>query len=199
MDTMAEQTWTAMVVVAALALLAAGAWLFYRRQQSARLKERFGPEYGRAVGDLGSRTKAEAELKARESRVERLKLIALSPAEALRFSDAWSALQGRFVDNPKGVVAQADQLVRELMQARGYPVADFDRRAADISVDHPAVVDHYRAAQAIAVRDQRGEADTEDQRKAVVHYRALFDELLEVKAAAKAPLEPARQAQEAQA
>ncbi len=199
MDTMAEQTWTALVVVAALALLAAGAWLFYRRQQSTRLQERFGPEYGRTVGDLGSRGKAETELKARESRVDRLKLIALSPAEAIRFSDAWTALQGHFVDNPKGVVAQADQLVRELMLARGYPIADFDRRAADISVDHPAVVDHYRAAQAIAVRDQRGEADTEEQRQAVVHYRALFDELLEVKTAAKPPLKPAAQPLEAQA
>jgi len=90
-------------------------------------------------------------------------------------------LQGRFVDNPKGVVIQADQLVRELMGKRGYPVADFEHRAADISVDHPAVVDHYRAAQAIALRDKRGEADTEELRKAVVHYRALFDELLEVR------------------
>ncbi len=199
MDTMAEQTWTALVVVAALALLAAGAWFFYRRQQSTRLAERFGPEYGRTVGDLGSRGKAETELRARESRVDRLKLSALSPAEAIRFSDAWAALQGRFVDNPKGVVAQADQLVRELMQARGYPVADFDRRAADLSVDHPVVVDHYRAAQAIAVRDHRGEADTEEQRQAVVHYRALFDELLGETAAARPPLKPAAQPLEAQA
>ena len=187
MDTMNEQAWTALVVVAALALLALGVWSFQRRKQSDRLKERFGPEYGRAVGDLGSRAKAEAELKARESRVDQLRLVALSPAEATRFSQAWSALQGHFVDNPKGVVARADQLVRELMLARGYPVADFDRRAADISVDHPAVVDHYRAAQAIAVRDQRGEASTEEQRQAVVHYRALFDELLDVKAVFNRP------------
>lgn len=200
MDTMAEQTWTALVVVAALALLAIGAWFLFRTRQSSRLKERFGNEYGRAVGDLGSRAKAETELKAREVRVDRLRLIALSPAEAARFSDDWSALQGRFVDNPKGVVAQADQLVRELMIARGYPVADFDRRAADISVDHPAVVDHYRAAQAIAVRDQRGEADTEEQRKAVVHYRALFDELLEVrKPVARPPSKPATQPLETRA
>jgi hypothetical protein len=90
-------------------------------------------------------------------------------------------LQGRFVDDSKNAVVQADQLVRELMQKRGYPMGDFERRAADISVDHPAVVEHYQAAQAIAVRDGRGEADTEELRKAVVHYRALFDELLEVK------------------
>jgi hypothetical protein len=172
---------------------ALAAWFFYRRKQSGQLQQRFGPEYGRTVGDLGSRAKAESELKARESRVEQLSIVALAPAEATRFSRAWSALQGRFVDNPKGVVAQADQLVRDLMLARGYPVGDFERQAADISVDHPAVVEHYRAAQAIAVRDQRGAADTEEQRQAVVHYRALFDELLEVQPVVPSPVVPIRQ------
>jgi hypothetical protein len=100
-----------------------------------------------------------------------------------RFGEAWNALQGRFVDNPTGVVAQADSLVRELMIKRGYPVGDFERRAADISVDHPAVVENYRAAQAIAVRGARGEADTEELRRAVVHYRVLFDDMLEVREA----------------
>ena len=191
MDTMTAGMWT--LLLGAIAALAIAAWLFYRRKQakqSDRLQQRFGPEYGRTVGDLGSRGKAESELKARETRVEKLDIVALSPAEGARFSQAWSALQGRFVDNPKGVVVQADQLVRELMIARGYPVVDFERRAADISVDHPAVVDHYRAAQAIAVRDQRGESDTEEQRKAVVHFRALFDELLEI---IKTPVMPAAQ------
>ena len=157
------------------------ALVFFRRKQSQRLQQRFGPEYRRAVAGLGSRAKAESELKERETRVEHLKIVALAPAEAARFSQAWTALQGRFVDNPKGVVVQADQLVRELMQKRGYPIADFEHRAGDISVDHPEVVEHYRAAQAIAVRDARGEADTEELRKAVVHYRSLFDELLEVR------------------
>lgn len=193
MDTMSAQTWTLVAIFAVMVLLALGAWLFLRQRQSYRLQQRFGAEYGHAVGELGSQAKAESELKARESRVERLKIVALSSAEATRFSQAWSALQGRFVDNPKGVVAQADQLVREVMLARGYPVGDFERRAADISVDHPAVVDHYRAAQAIAVRDQRGETDTEEQRKAVVHYRALFDELLEVKAVVMSPVRPTNQ------
>jgi hypothetical protein len=105
----------------------------------------------------------------------------LAPPDAARFTQAWNALQSRFVDDPKGVVVQADQVVRELMLKRGYPMGDFERRAADISVDHPTVVETYRAAQAIAVRDQRGQADTEELRKAVVHYRALFDELLEVR------------------
>jgi LPXTG-motif cell wall-anchored protein len=192
MDAMTGQMWTLLGVIAVLAL-ATATWFFYRRRQSDRLQQRFGPEYVRTVGDLGSRAKAESELKARESRVENLKIVALAPAEAARFSQAWTALQGRFIDNPKGVVVQADQLVRELMLARGYPVADFERRAADISVDHPAVVDHYRAAQAIAVRDQRGEADTEEQRKAVVHYRALFDELLAATPLNKQPVMPTKQ------
>lgn len=106
--------------------------------------------------------------------------MALSAAEISRFTQTWNALQERFVYNPKGVLGQADHLVRELMHKRGYPVADFEHRAADISVDHPAVVEHYRAAQAIALRDQRGEADTEELRKGVVHFRALFEELLEM-------------------
>jgi FtsZ-interacting cell division protein ZipA len=180
MDTLSTQSWMILGGIVALVLFALAAWSIYQKKQSHRLKERFGSEYGKSVDDLGSRAKAEAELKAREKRVEHLDIISLTPAEAARFSLAWKDLQGRFVDNPKSAVAQADQLVRDLMQRRGYPMADFEHRAADISVDHPDVVAHYRAAQAIAVRDQRGEADTEELRKAVVHYRALFDELLEV-------------------
>ena len=117
----------------------------------------------------------------RQKRVERLELLSLAPPEAARFTEAWRALQSRFVDNPKGVVVEAEQLVRELMEKRGYPMGDFERRAGDISVDHPNVVANYRSAQAIALRDQQGSADTEELRKAVVHYRALFDELLEVR------------------
>ncbi len=181
MDMIDTQTWTILAGVAVLALIALAVWFFYKKKQSHRLQERFGPEYGRTVDELGGRTKAESELKAREKRVERFDIVTLSPSEAARFSQAWNALQGRFVDNPKDVVVQADQLVRQLMLKRGYPMGDFERRAADISVDHPAVVEHYRAAQAIAVRDKRGEADTEELRKAVVHYRDLFDELLEVR------------------
>jgi hypothetical protein len=107
----------------------------------------------------------------------------LASAEAARFSQAWNALQGRFVDNPKRVVVQADHLVRELMLKPGYPMGDFERRAGEISVDQPSIVASYRVAQAIAVREERGVADTEELRQAVVHYRALFDELLEVKEA----------------
>jgi hypothetical protein len=181
MDTISFQTWMIIASTVVLVLIVLAAWSIYQKKQSRRLKERFGPEYGRSVDDLGSRTKAETELKAREKRVEHLTILPLTPSEASRFSQAWNDLQGRFVDNPKGAVVQADELVRELMLKRGYPMGDFEHRAADISVDHPEVVTHYRAAQAIAVRDKRGEADTEELRKAVVHYRALFDELLEVK------------------
>jgi hypothetical protein len=176
--------WIIVAGVVVVALLAVAAWLFSRKKkQSERLQQRFGPEYGRTLGELGGRTKAESELKEREKRVEQLSITPLSPAEAARFSQAWNALQGRFVDNPKGVVVQADQLVRELMIKRGYPMGDFERRAADISVNHPAVVENYRAAQTIAARDERGEADTEELRKAVVHYRVLFDEMLDVREA----------------
>jgi len=175
-------SWIVLVAVALIALIAAAAWaLSHRKKQSERLQQRFGSEYVRTVDELGGRSKGESELKAREVRVEKLSIAPLAPPDAARFAQAWNALQSRFVDNPKDVVVQADQLVRELMLKRGYPMGDFEHRAADISVDHPAAVEAYRSAQGIAVRDQRGEADTEELRKAVVHYRVLFDELLEIR------------------
>jgi hypothetical protein len=192
MNTMNTQTWIIIGLVVAVALIAIAAYLLYRRRQSHRLEKRFGPEYGLAVEEYGSRTKAESELKTREKRVEQLDIVPLAPAEAARFTQAWNNLQSSFVDNPKGVVAQADRLVRELLLKRGYPVGDFERRAADISVDHPGVVNNYRAAQVIVARDQRGGASTEELRKAVVHYRALFGELLEV-AETKQPTVSAKQ------
>jgi hypothetical protein len=183
MNTTIPTNWIILFGILAVVLLAvAVGFISQRKQQSKRLRQRFGAEYDRAVAELG-RTKAEAELKAREKRVEKLTIIPLPPADTTRFTQAWNALQGRFIDNPKGVVVEADHLVRELMLKRGYPMGDFERRAADMSVDHPAVVENYRAAQAIAVRDERGEADTEELRKAVVHYRTLFDELLGERAA----------------
>ena len=181
MGNLDSQTSTMLAVVVVLVLVALAAWYFVQKRQSERLQQRFGPEYARTVEALGSRAKAESELKAREVRVGKLNIVPLAPSDAARFSQAWVNLQASFVDNPKGVVAQADQLVRELMAKRGYPMADFELRAADISVDHPAVVENYRAAQVIAARDARGEATTEDLRNAVVHYRVLFNDLLEVK------------------
>ncbi len=188
LNTMNSQT-LAILAIVVLALIALGAWLYTRKKQSERLVQRFGPEYGRAVDKFGSRAKAESDLRMREKRVEKLNIVPLAPQEAERFSQSWKTLQGRFVDDPRGALAEADQLVRELMQKRGYPMGDFESRSADISVDHPAVVEHYRAAQAIAMRDRRGEADTEEMRKAVVHYRALFDDLLEVRPDQRAPAE----------
>lgn len=177
MNTTATNTVIFAVVLIAV-VVAVVAWLAIQRQRSLRLKRRFGPEYDLTVSEFHSRPRAEAELLKREQRVARLTIVPLTAADAARFSQAWNALQSRFVDNPKGVVAQADQLVRELMEKRGYPMGDFDHRAADISVDHPGVVSNYRAAQVIAARDASGEADTEELRRAVVHYRTLFDELL---------------------
>jgi hypothetical protein len=173
-------------------VLAVVVWLVVQRQRSQRLKRRFGPEYDLTVSEFRSQAKAEAELLTREKRVARLQIVPLSPADALRFSQAWNTLQGRFIDSPKGVVTDADHLVRELMAKRGYPMGDFESMAADISVDHPGVVATYRAAQAIAVRDARGEADTEELRKAVIHYRTLFDELLGVAPAKVSSLPAAR-------
>ncbi|MES3000354.1 MAG: hypothetical protein V4787_06650 [Pseudomonadota bacterium] len=182
----------ALVII--VALLAVAFLMHFRRHQSHALERRFGPEYGRTVDEMGSRPKAEAELRARTKRVEQLNIAPLSPQDASRFGESWKALQARFVDNPKGVLAEADLLVRELMQKRGYPMGDFDSRAADISVDHPGVVDHYRAAHEIALRDRQGEADTEGMRQAVIHYRALFSELLEVERPAPPKGERARAA-----
>jgi hypothetical protein len=178
-------SWIIVGVALVLAALVAGLLLHARRKkQSERLERRFGAEYGRTVEELGGRAKGESELRAREKRVDQFDITPLTPSEAARFSEAWTSLQGRFVDNPKGVVVQADELVRELMLKRGYPAGDSERRAADISVDHPSQADNYRAAQVIAGRGQRGEADTEELRKAVVHYRTLFDELLQISTSA---------------
>ena len=173
-----DPTLLAGIVLVVLVLVVAA--LLVRRNHSRRLEKRFGPEYHRTVKEMGSRDKAESELLAREKRVQKLHLVPLAPEEAARFADQWRLLQARFVDQPRGVLMDADLLVTELMRQRGYPMGDFDTRAADISVDHPAVVHHYRAAREIALRDGRGEADTEALRQAVVHYRALFSELLEV-------------------
>lgn len=193
MDSFNTQT-LILVIAAAVILVGVIGWLAWRSNQSRRLKQRFGPEYDAVVQRLGSKAKGEAELRQREKRVQRLEIVPLSSAEVARFSQSWSRLQGSFVDDPKGVLIEADRLVRDLLAKRGYPVADFERRAADISVHHPIVVNHYRAAQRIISLDQRGEASTEDMRKAVVHFRALFDELLGVTKARDQAVPPARMA-----
>ena len=171
------------VAVVAVIAIAAAVWMYMQKKRTEQLRSRFGPEYERVVETGGDRRKAEATLEERQKRVEKLDIRPLANEDRQRFQQAWAREQTRFVDDPKGAVAEADRLIGEVMRARGYPVGDFDQRAADISVDHPMVVENYRTAHDIALRDRRGKASTEDLRKALVHYRALFEELLETRVA----------------
>jgi hypothetical protein len=167
------------VVVLVIAVLA---WLFLqkRRSTTAGLRQKFGPEYERAVQKHGSERKAEVKLANRQDRVEKLNIRDLDPVERERFSTQWESVQSRFVDSPRGAVAEADDLVSSLMKTRGYPVSDFDQRADDISVDHPRVVENYRSAHHIALQVGTNGASTEDLRTAMIHYRSLFEELVQV-------------------
>jgi len=171
-----------LIVLAAVVILivAVLVWLYVRkrRRTTAGLREKFGPEYDRAVLAHGSGRKAESKLEDREKRVEKLKIRDLDSTEHERFSKRWESVQSRFVDSPRGAVTEADDLVSSVMRARGYPVSDFGQRAADISVDHPRVVENYRSAREIVLRVEK--ATTEDLRTAMIHYRSLFDELVQV-------------------
>ncbi|HEX7940981.1 MAG TPA: hypothetical protein VF488_04220 [Gemmatimonadaceae bacterium] len=169
----------AILAIVVLVVIAAVAWYAWQRRRTAELRARYGPEYTRTVGQLGDRRRAEAELVARQERVEQLDIRALTVEQRRDFLGRWRGVQARFVDDPKGAVTDADHLVDEVMVARGYPLGDFDRRAADLSVHHPRVVENYRAARDIALRHRRGEASTEDLRRAMVYYRELFQDLLE--------------------
>jgi len=170
-------------VVAVLAIVAA-IWMYMQKRRTEQLRSRFGPEYVRVVETGEDRRQAESVLEERQKRIESLDIQPLSNEDRQRFSNAWTQQQARFVDDPKGAVAEADRLISEVMKTRGYPVGDFDQRAADISVDHPIVVENYRFAHEMAIKDRRGEAGTEDLRKAMVHYKALFEELLQNRAVA---------------
>ncbi|HYK23157.1 MAG TPA: hypothetical protein VEU75_00675 [Candidatus Acidoferrum sp.] len=169
-----------LVVLVAVILIAAVGFLLSRKKRSQRLRERFGPEYDRVVRKEGEVRRAEGVLEMRSKRREKFELRPLSSTMRDDFTQRWLTVQSQFVDDPKASVSRADRLVSEVMQARGYPMADFEQRAADISVDYPVVVENYRAAHDIALRHNRGQASTEDLRKAMVHYRSLFDGLLEV-------------------
>ena len=149
------------------------------RKRTEKLRAQFGPEYDRTVAETGNRFKAEAQLAKVEERVRRYELRPIAAADRDRFRQSWRAIQGKFVDAPSGALAEADQLLARVMQARGYPPTDFQNRALEISVDHGAVVENYRAGHEIVLRNARREATTEDLRKAMVHYRALFDELMQ--------------------
>ena len=178
---------TAWIVVGIIVVaLVVGAILWSRRARSEHLRDHFGPEYDRAVEAKGGRAKAEADLAEREKRVKNLEIRPLEPGERHEFAARWEDVQARFVDDPARAVAFGDALIGDVMKARGYPVSDFDQRAGDISVDHPVVVEHYHQGHDIAVRDARGEASTEDLRQAMIHYRALFDNLVGASAPAAA-------------
>jgi len=175
---MTNSQMTAAIVAGVVLLVVLGITVALRRRRSRALADRFGPEYGRTVEAAGKRSKAEAELEARARRVEQLHIRDLTVTERDRYAELWKVAQQHFVDNPAMAVAEADQLVTEVMRMRGYPMADFEQRAADVSVDHPHLVTHYRAGHAIAVQSAGLKASTEDLRQAMVHYRALFEELL---------------------
>ena len=167
----------ALIVIGIIAVLLI-IWAVMRQRRRANLKERYGPEYERIARESGT-SKAETTLLERQKRVEKFNLRTLPVDERERFVTHWRGVQSRFVDDPKGAVGQADQLVDQVMRARGYPMTDFEQRAADISVTHPHVVSNYRAAHQIALRHQQGQATTEDLRQAMIYYRSLFDDLLE--------------------
>ena len=176
-------TWSwvviAAAVVIAVALLVVVTRSVNRRKRTERLKKHFGPEYERAVGEAGDQGAAEKELVGRERKRQKLDIVALSPESRAKYAEHWHAVQTAFVDDPSRAVGDADRLVTQVMRERGYPIDDFDQRAADISVDHPNVVEHYRAAHVIHLAQEQSDIGTEAQREAFVHYRALFEKLLE--------------------
>jgi hypothetical protein len=170
---------TTLIVLAVVVIaLIAGGLLLMQRRRTEHLQSRFGPEYERALKESGDKSKAEAELQEREKRVEKLSIRPLDSSQRQRFTDEWQRVQAKFVDDPEGSIKDADILLQEVMTARGYPVKNFEQVTADISVDHPKVVQHFRTAHEIAVRHEHGEGDTEDLRNAMINYRALFEELV---------------------
>lgn len=162
-----------LIGIAAIALT-----FFRKKRKTERLRARFGPEYARAIEESGGRRKGEVRLQEREKRVEGFAIRPLATSDRERYVAAWRKVQAEFVDDPRNSISHADQLFGEVMSTCGYSVSEFEQRAADISVDHPLVVENYRAAHEIAVRHASGRAGTEDLRQAMIHYRTLFDELV---------------------
>lgn len=172
---------TVLVVLTAIVLLVIGGLLgvvFSRRQRTKNLQKQFGSEYQRMVNEVGDQRQAEAELQARVDHVKSLEIQPLSEEETGRFAHEWRLTQAKFVDEPVVAIQEADRLIKRVMSAKGYPVEDFDQRAADISVDYPDLVVHYRGMRDIAYRSEHEEVNTEEMRQAMVHCRALFEELL---------------------
>jgi hypothetical protein len=167
---------TALVI--ALLAIAFAVWALLEVRKTRRLRSKFGPEYDRAVQNEPDARHAEAVLEKREERVSKYNLRPLTPRERERFAEEWRVAQERFVDNPRKAVAEADQLIEDAMKARGYPISDFKAQAADLSVDYPVVVEHYRAAHEIDLRQNGERADTEELRRAMQHYHVLFEEVI---------------------
>lgn len=176
-----DTIWIVVAVIALVVVLGAAWWGLQQRRRTERLAERYGPEYQRTLAEAGDRRAAEQELEEREKRVKELDIKPLAPQDRDRFATSWREVQARFVDDPSGAVAEGDRLVEQVMEARGYPTVDFGERAAYVSVDHGTVVEEYRAAHEIAERhaSTEGGVETEDLRQAMVHYRAIFEDLLE--------------------
>jgi hypothetical protein len=175
--------WILIAVLAVIAViaLAVAARATTSRKRTTHLKEKFGPEYERVLTQTDDPRIAENELTERERRRGQLDILPLTREAGTRYANRWREVQAAFIDDPAGAVGDADRLVTEVMRERGYPIEDFDRRASDISVDHPQVVDNYRAGHQIFLSQQDSEIGTEAQRQAFVHYRALFEKLLETK------------------
>jgi FtsZ-interacting cell division protein ZipA len=172
----ATQIVITVIAILALVLVAVVAWMAMRRRS---LQQRFGPEYDRAVTEQESRSAAERELRDRERRHAELELKPLSEESRGRYSQSWEEIQARFVDQPNEAVGAADELVTKLIAERGYPTGDYDQQVAHLSVEHARTLEHYRDAHDINLRNERGEASTEQLRQALVHYRALFSDLLD--------------------
>lgn len=170
--------WYIVGAIIVAAIIIAVAIFSSRAGRTRRLRQRFGPEYDRTVRSTGDQTAAERDLADREARVKRMHIEELPAGARDRYTEEWRTVQTRFVDQPREALVQADRLVENVMRDRGYPMTDFEQRAADISPDHPRVVDNYRIAHGIAIRSERGEVTTEDLRQAMVHYRTLFNDLL---------------------
>jgi hypothetical protein len=164
--------------VVIIAAIAVAVWFYLQKQRTSHLRAKFGPEYSRAVRAEGDTKHAEQVLEQRQQRVNKLNITALSAGQRNEFAQAWEKEQARFVDDPSNAVNNADRLVRRVMETRGYPVSDFEQRVADISVDHPVVVENYRVAHAVAARTRDQQVSTEELRTAMIHYRALFADLL---------------------
>ena len=175
MDTMTSVIVLSVILIAAVGIAAV---IFLKKRKTKKLRTRFGPEYARAVQESGGRRQGEAGLQEREKRVEGFAIRPLEPTDRERYIASWHKVQAQFVDDPKSSVTEADRLLGEVMSTRGYSVSDFEQRSADISVNHPLLVGNYRTAHEIAVRHASGQASTEDLRQAMIHYRALFDELV---------------------